>query len=230
MLENFKLILGSGSPRRKQLLEGIGLQPEVRLKDVDESFPPELTRSSIALYLAEHKAKAYQQELSSSELLITADTIVCCDAELLGKPVSKEDAIRMLTRLQGRDHQVFTGVCICTSASSISFVEESIVQFHSLTMSDILNYVEHYQPFDKAGSYGAQECLAPGINPCSEEELQFLKEIGHSDLFEKSLAVNNLVSVPIISRITGSYFNVMGLPILTLWKRLVEIDAEYKGR
>jgi len=94
------------------------------------------------------------------------------------------------------------------------------VWFKSLSESEITSYIDHYQPFDKAGAYGAQDCLPPGMNPCSDEELFFLKQIGQSDLFERSLAVDPSKSIAIIDRISGSYFNVMGLPIVKVWKEL----------
>lgn len=214
------LILGSGSPRRKQLLEGMGFKPEIRVKDISEDFPAGLTKSDIALYLSKHKAAAYIQELKADDVLITADTIVWCENELLGKPTDRQDAIRMLSKLQGRDHQVYTGVSILTAKSAVNFFDESTVWFKSLSESEIISYVDHYKPFDKAGAYGAQDCLPKGMNPCSEEELVFLKQIGHGDLFERSIAMDPSKYIAIIDRISGSYFNVMGLPIVKVWKEL----------
>lgn len=214
------LILGSGSPRRKQLIEGIGFTPEIRVKDIAEDFPAGLTKENIAIYLSKHKAAAYVNELNDQDVLITADTIVWCENELLGKPSDRQDAIRMLNKLQGRDHQVYTGVSILSKNSSVDFFDETTVWFKSLSISEISSYVDHYQPFDKAGAYGAQDCLPQGINPCSDEELSFLKQIGQADLFERSLAIDPSKSIAIIDRISGSYFNVMGLPIVKVWKEL----------
>ncbi|MBK6446955.1 MAG: Maf family protein [Bacteroidetes bacterium] len=220
MDSNFHFILGSGSPRRKQLLEGIGYRPEVRLKEIPEDYPIELKKEEIVDYLSKHKANAYLGELKSNELLLTADTIVWCDQELLGKPTDRDNAIQMLLKLQGRDHQVYTGVCLSSSTKSIGFYDESTVWFKPLSKMEIVNYVDHYKPFDKAGAYGAQDCLPVGMNPCSEEEKKFLVDIGQPDLFERSLALDHSLAIPIIDRITGSYFNVMGLPIVRVWKEL----------
>ncbi|MBL0063640.1 MAG: Maf family protein [Bacteroidetes bacterium] len=214
------LILGSGSPRRKHLLEGMGFTPEIRVKDIAEDFPFGLTKADIAIYLSKHKAAAFVNELKDEDVLLTADTIVWCENELLGKPANRQDAIRMLNKLQGRDHQVYTGVSILSRKSAIDFFDESTVWFKPLSESEITSYIDHYQPFDKAGAYGAQDCLPPGMNPCSDEELFFLKQIGQSDLFERSLAVDPSKSIAIIDRISGSYFNVMGLPIVKVWKEL----------
>jgi septum formation protein len=106
------LILASGSPRRRQLLTDLGLTYEIRLREVDESFPPDLRRGAIAEYLARHKAEAYRADLAPTELLLTADTIVCLDDDVLNKPADAAEARQMLSRLQGRAHQVYTGVCL----------------------------------------------------------------------------------------------------------------------
>ncbi|HRH65416.1 MAG TPA: Maf family protein [Bacteroidia bacterium] len=226
MSQEYHLILGSGSPRRKQLLEGIGLNPEIRLKDVPEEFPPHLEKEKIAIYLSKHKAEAFTDELKENDLLLTADTIVWCDGELLGKPADRDDAIRMLQKLQGRDHQVYTGVSLTTVNKSIDFYSQSTVWFRKLNEQEITDYVDHYKPFDKAGAYGAQDCLPAGMNPCSDEEIQFLIRIRKPYLFEQSLALDHAVAIPIIDRIAGSYFNVMGLPIIEVWNAIHEFSNQ----
>lgn len=221
-IKDYHLILGSGSPRRRQLLHGLGLIFDVKLKDVPEEPPGELKRGEIALHLAEVKSAAYLNELAPKDLLITADTIVWIDNTLLGKPVDRDDAIRMLLNLQGRGHQVYTGVSLNSLEKQINFCVESTVWFNRLTEWEIEKYVDHYRPFDKAGAYGAQDCLPEGMNPCSKEEKEFLVSIGRPDLFERSIAMDSKQHIPIIERITGGYFNVMGLPLVELWRELVK--------
>jgi septum formation protein len=215
-----KIVLGSGSPRRKQLLEGLGWPVTVVKKEVDESLPPGAKRGSIAMQLAEKKAMAFDGDLPADFLLITADTIVCLGEEVLGKPIDREDAIRMLEKLQGQTHQVYTGVCLTLGRIRHCFSTETHVRFFSLSEEMIASYIDHYQPYDKAGSYGAQEGLPPGINPLSEKEKLFLSQIKNPTLFEDSLAVDPAKQVPIIAQIDGSYFNVMGLPVVELWQEL----------
>ncbi|MGI4739667.1 MAG: Maf family nucleotide pyrophosphatase [Janthinobacterium lividum] len=156
-----RLILASGSPRRRQLLTELGLPYEIRLREVDESFPPHLRRAQVAEYLARHKAEAYRPDLAAEELLLTADTIVCLDEEVLNKPADAAEARAMLGRLQGRAHQVYTGVCLLPGdgREPVVFSDETTVHFQTLTPAEIAHYVTHYQPFDKAGAYGAQDWL-----------------------------------------------------------------------
>jgi septum formation protein len=153
------LILASGSPRRRQLLTDLGLIYEIRLREVDESFPPDLRRGAIAEYLARHKAEAYRADLAPTELLLTADTIVCLDDDVLNKPADAAEARQMLSRLQGRAHQVYTGVCLLPGdgREPVVFADETTVHFRSLSPEEIAFYVNQYQPFDKAGAYGAQD-------------------------------------------------------------------------
>jgi septum formation protein len=153
------LILASGSPRRRQLLTDLGLAYEIRLREVDESFPPHLRRGEIAEYLARHKAEAYRAELAPTELLLTADTIVCLDEDVLNKPADAAEAHQMLRRLQGRAHQVYTGVCLLPGdgREPVVFADETTVHFRALSDEEITFYVATYQPFDKAGAYGAQD-------------------------------------------------------------------------
>ena len=215
-----KIILGSASPRRKQLLEGLGWPVTVRKMDVDELFPDHLKAAQIPLHLAELKAMAFDPELKDDELLITADTIVWLNNTVLGKPVDETDAINTLKKLQGNTHQVFTGVCLTWKNQRHCFSTCTDVSFRPLNEDSIIDYVRHYQPMDKAGAYGAQECLPSGMNPLSDKEKLFLLEIGKPDLFERSLAVDASQHVPIIESINGSYFNVMGLPLVELWTEL----------
>ncbi|MGI4874523.1 MAG: Maf family nucleotide pyrophosphatase [Janthinobacterium lividum] len=155
------LILASGSPRRRQLLTDMGLAYDIRLREVDESFPPHLRRAAIAEYLARHKADAYRPDLGPTELLLTADTIVCLGDDVLNKPADAAEARQMLQRLQGRAHQVYTGVCLLPGdgREPVVFSDETTVHFRPLSAADIAFYVAHYHPFDKAGAYGAQDWL-----------------------------------------------------------------------
>lgn len=156
-----KLILASGSPRRRQLLTDLGLAYEIRLREVEESFPPHLRRAAIAEYLARHKAEAYRADLAPDELLLTADTIVCLADDVLNKPADAAEARRMLARLQGRAHQVYTGVCLLPGdgRAPVVFSDETTVHFRALSAAEIAFYVAQYQPLDKAGAYGAQDWL-----------------------------------------------------------------------
>jgi septum formation protein len=156
-----RLVLASGSPRRRQLLTDLGLTYDLRLREVDESFPPNLRRGAIAEYLARHKAEAYRAELAADELLLTADTIVCLGEEVLNKPADAAEACAMLARLQGRAHQVYTGVCLLPGdgQAPLVFADETTVHFRSLSAAEIDFYVTRYQPLDKAGAYGAQDWL-----------------------------------------------------------------------
>lgn len=155
-----KIILASNSPRRKELLAGLGYAYEVRvLSDIDESYPDTLKGSEVAAYISCAKAAAYAQSMGADELIITADTIVCLDEQVLGKPADEAEAIAMLRSLSGRTHQVYTGVALTTKAKQTSFVSCSHVTFASLTDEEIQHYVTHYRPMDKAGAYGIQEWI-----------------------------------------------------------------------
>lgn len=155
-----KLLLASNSPRRKELLAGLDIPMEVvRLKDIDETHPSHLRGADIPLHIARLKMSAYDLSLAQGEVLVTADTIVWCDGEEMGKPSDREDAIRMLRRLSGRTHQVYTGVCLKSAVDETSFVCGTDVTFAQLTDEQIAYYVDHYKPFDKAGAYGIQEWI-----------------------------------------------------------------------
>ena len=184
-----KLVLASNSPRRRQLLSDLGLPYETRLREVEETFPPHLRRAEIAEYLARHKAAAYTHDLAPDEVVLTADTIVCLDEDVLNKPVDAAEAAAMLTRLQGRAHEVFTGVCLLSGdGRQVVFSDQTTVHFRPLSPAEIDFYITKYQPFDKAGAYGAQDW----------------------------------VGMVAITRLEGSYFNVMGLPVHRVWEELAK--------
>ena len=189
-LKEYKVILASNSPRRKELLAGLGVEYEVRtLPDVDESYPETLQGADIPLFIAKEKADAYRNILEPGELMITADTIVWLDGKVLGKPKDREDALQMLRELSGRTHEVFTGVCITTTEWQRSFTAQTEVRFSKLSEEEIAYYVDKYQPMDKAGAYGVQEWIG-------------------------FIGVEN---------ISGSYYNIMGLPVQRLYKELIKL-------
>lgn len=186
-LKKYKVILASNSPRRKELLAGLGVDYEVRtLPDVDESYPETLQGADIPLYIAKEKADAYVAMMQPGELMITADTIVWLDDKVLGKPWDREDALQMLRTMSGRTHEVFTGVCITTTDWQRSFTAQTEVRFATLSEEEIAYYVDNFQPMDKAGAYGVQEWIG-------------------------FIGVEN---------ISGSYYNIMGLPVQRIYNEL----------
>jgi len=183
--------LASNSPRRRELLAGLGLSYEIRvIAGIDESYPLNLPVAEIPLFISQKKAEAYT--LTDAELLITADTIVCLDNQVLGKPKDNAEACQMLTMLSGRTHQVITGVTLKTTGWMHSFSSTSNVTFTQLTAEEIEYYVKTYHPLDKAGAYGIQEW------------------IGHIG----------------VTRLEGSYFNVMGLPVQRLYSELKKLNIK----
>ena len=189
-LKKYKGILASNSPRRKELLAGLGVDYEVRtLPDVDESYPEILQGADIPLYIAKEKADAYVAMMQPGELMITADTIVWLDGKVLGKPRDREDALQMLRTMSGRTHEVFTGVCITTTDWQRSFTAQTEVRFATLSEEEIAYYVDNFQPMDKAGAYGVQEWIG-------------------------FIGVEN---------ISGSYYNIMGLPVQKLYRELLKV-------
>ena len=153
-----KLVLSSNSPRRKELLAGLGVPFEIRVvPDIDESYPLSLPVHEIAQYIAKKKAAFY--DISSDEILITADTIVVVDNTILGKPDNDSEARQMLAALSGKTHLVITGVCIMSLERQRSFSVTTEVTFKDLSQEEIDFYIQHYHPFDKAGSYGIQEWI-----------------------------------------------------------------------
>jgi len=158
-LPHLNIILASKSPRRQSLLKELGLNFQVKTKDVDEVFPLHLKREEIPLYLSQLKAQAFEDELTDSNLVITADTIVWVDEKVLNKPADYDDAVRMLQLLSGKMHEVFTGVCLKSKNKFISFSALTKVYFKPLSLGEINYYVSNYKPYDKAGAYGAQEWI-----------------------------------------------------------------------
>ena len=153
-----KIVLASHSPRRQELLKGLGVDFSVNvINGIDESFPASMPKEEVAEHLAVKKREAYT--VGEDELLITADTIVVVDDEILGKPKDADDARRMLHTISGRVHKVVTGVCLATTTESRSFSVTTEVKFRQLRDSEIDYYVERYKPFDKAGAYGIQEWI-----------------------------------------------------------------------
>lgn len=199
-LKQYRIILASKSPRRQFLLKELGLNFEIRTKDVDESFPKKLKGKQIALYLCKKKAEAFKTELKRNDLLITADTIVWIKNKVLNKPADYNDAVKMLKLLSGKMHIVYTGVCIMSPFEGGGhevpgdvrvriFVSETKVYFKKLSDKEINFYVSEYKPYDKAGAYGAQEWIG---------------YVG-------------------VKKIIGSYFNVMGLPVKELYEELMKL-------
>ncbi len=192
-----KLILASNSPRRKELLAGLGIPYDVFvLQDIDESYPDTLPANEVAEYIARKKAKAYKnitppnwEGTGEGLLFLTADTVVVCDGEILGKPRDADDACAMLRKLSGKTHQVYTGYCLLKGDKTVSGTVCSDVTFKELSDEEITHYVSKYKPFDKAGAYGIQEWIG---------------YIG-------------------ITGIRGSYYNVMGLPVQRIYEELRKI-------
>lgn len=163
MLDNLKkyhVILASNSPRRKELLGGLGVDYEVKtLQGIDESYPDTLQGEEIPIYISREKAQAYLEIMKDNDLIITADTIVWLEGKVLGKPADEAEAVQMLRALSGKKHQVITGVTLTTMAFQRSFAVTSDVEFAILTDEEITYYVANYPPLDKAGAYGVQEWI-----------------------------------------------------------------------
>jgi septum formation protein len=159
-LKNYHIILGSGSPRRQYLLKGLGIEFEVRVNnDLEETYPEGLSRQEIPVYLAQLKSGSIMETVPQGTLLITADTIVWLDDRVINKPNDREEAVSMLRKLSGNMHEVITGVCIRTADRLSSFHASSLVWFTRLSDEEINHYIDHYQPYDKAGAYGVQEWI-----------------------------------------------------------------------
>lgn len=158
-LGNKKIILASASPRRKELLKGLDIPFEVRLRDSDESYPEDLKKEDVAIFLARKKSNSYMSDLAKNEIIITSDTTVLKDGIIYNKPRDEDDAFRMLEALSGSSHEVITGVCIRSLEKELSFDSRSTVKFKALEEDEIRYYITNYKPFDKAGSYGIQEWL-----------------------------------------------------------------------
>ncbi|TAJ15785.1 septum formation protein Maf [Marinilabiliaceae bacterium JC017] len=177
-IEQYSIVLASQSPRRQQLLNDLGIEFEVLVKpEIEESFPDSLPMTEIPIYLAKHKATAYQEELTHDNILvITADTIVCCDNKVLGKPADYNQAIEMLQNLSGKAHEVITGVAITTQQKQHTFYASTKVFFKDLTPQEIEYYVTNYKPYDKAGAYGIQEWI--GLTAIEKIEGSYFNVMG----------------------------------------------------
>ena len=159
-LEKYHIILASNSPRRRELLAGLGIDFEVKtLSGIDESYPCDLNSDMIAQYISQKKAEAYKSLIVDNEMVITSDTIVLLDGKVYGKPADEADACRMLGDLSGCTHKVITGVCINTRERSCAFHVVTEVEFAPLSSDEIEYYVTHFKPLDKAGAYGIQEWI-----------------------------------------------------------------------
>ncbi|MBQ8720756.1 MAG: septum formation protein Maf [Paludibacteraceae bacterium] len=157
-LSTFNIILGSQSPRRKELLAGLDIEFTTKvIPGLEETYPDTLQGEEIPIYLAEQKADAYT--LEDNDLLITADTIVWLNGHVYGKPANEAEAREMLRSLSGKTHDVITGVCVRTNKNNVSFASTTKVRFAELTDAEIEHYVNKYRPMDKAGAYGIQEWI-----------------------------------------------------------------------
>ncbi len=165
-----KIILGSKSPRRQQLVNQLGLPVEIKIREVDEIYPPDIPSKEVASYLAKLKAQALIPELNEDEILLTSDTTVVLNDEILGKPGSRDEAIEMLNMLSDRSHEVITGVFLGDIHQEMIFSTVTIVHFNKLRKTEIEFYVDEFKPFDKAGGYGIQEWIGyigvKGISGC----------------------------------------------------------------
>lgn len=185
-LLKYEIILASKSPRRQELLRDLGLKFSVQSMDTPEDFPDNLGMTEVPVYLAELKAEAFRPILKNNQLVITADTIVWLDGQVLNKPTDYADGFRMLKDLSGKKHQVLTGVCLLSTEKKVLFYASTDVWFKELSDEEIQFYLENYRPYDKAGAYGIQEW------------------IGYIGIYH----------------IEGSFFNVMGLPVQSLYEHL----------
>ena len=188
LLKDKKIILGSASPRRKELLKSLGIDFEIRVKDLKEEYPKNLKEKEISEFLAIQKSENLSKTLKSEEILITADTIVVKGDRVLNKPKDRLEAQEMLQFLSGDKHKVITSVCLASKNKQEVFTSETEVHFKILSIEEIDYYIKEYQPFDKAGAYGIQEWI--GL-------------IG-------------------IEKIKGSYCNVVGLPVVKLYQKLIQ--------
>jgi septum formation protein len=158
-LPNYNYILASKSPRRQELLKSLGIGFQLMISDVEENYPFNLKKEEIPVYLAKLKAESLKPGLKGNDLLITADTIVWFDGEVLGKPENEDAAVKTLNKLSGHEHQVISGVCLTSINKQKSFYSISNVNFKQLSSDEIDYYVSEYKPFDKAGAYGIQEWI-----------------------------------------------------------------------
>jgi septum formation protein len=185
-LKQYKLILASGSPRRQQFFKDLELDFEIRLKEIEEIYPPHLKREEITNYLATLKSSAFEGGLQENEILVTSDTIVWYNNKALGKPTDKQNAFDILKSLSNATHEVITSVCFKTNLKTDLLHEITKVTFNELSDEAIHYYIDNYKPYDKAGAYGIQEWIG---------------FIG-------------------VSKIEGSYANVMGMPVDKVYEYL----------
>jgi septum formation protein len=216
-----QLVLASGSPRRAFLLTECGFDCIVQPTNASEDFDADMNVNEVPAFLAGKKAEAAFKNIQENQLILTADTVVIFENEILNKPESDAEAIQMLTRLSGNTHKVITAVCLTTKYGLETIEEISWVTFRHLNQTDIQRYVKHFKPMDKAGAYGAQECLPDNYIPLSGYERDFLKRIDKPDLLSKSKPAYSVEPLVAIEEIAGSYFNVMGLPIAKLYDKLM---------
>lgn len=158
-LKGNKIVLASKSPRRHELMKGLGIPFEVRTKEVNEDFDPNLQGAEIPLYLAEKKANAFKSDLSEGEVLVTSDTVVWLGDHVFNKPANADEAVAMITELSGRTHEVITAVCLTSSEKQIVVSETTKVHFGEVEREAIEWYISEFKPFDKAGAYGIQEWI-----------------------------------------------------------------------
>lgn len=176
-LKDYSIILASNSPRRRELLQKTGLPFSVKVIDgINECYPQELDVAEIPQFISRTKAEAYNTSITDNQLVITADTIVALDKQVLGKPHSRKEAINMLESLSGRTHLVITGVTVMTKRNIHTFASESRVTFAPLQPDEIQWYIDTFNPFDKAGSYGIQEWI--GMIGISHIEGSFFNVMG----------------------------------------------------
>jgi septum formation protein len=154
-----KLILASQSPRRKELLKGLGFDFEIRTKDIEEDFPQELEASKVAGFLSAKKAAAFREEIGPDEIILTSDTVVILEGKILGKPIDEADAFNMLSALSGKSHLVTTGITFLSTEKLLTFSDTAKVFFKELSSAEIDYYISNFGPFDKAGAYGIQEWI-----------------------------------------------------------------------
>jgi septum formation protein len=154
-----KLILASQSPRRKELLKGLGVDFEIRIKDINEDFPQNLDPSEVAGFLSAKKAAAFASEIGPDEILLTSDTVVILNGKILGKPADEEEAFEMISALSGKTHLVTTGITFLTLGKELTLSDTAKVFFKELSRQEIEYYISNYKPFDKAGAYGIQEWI-----------------------------------------------------------------------
>ncbi len=159
LLNKYQIILASQSPRRQQLLKELGLNFSIEVREIDEVYPAHLQREEIPVYLAQLKAKVFENSLSKNQLVITADTIVWLNNHVLGKPTDFDDALNMLQSLSGNTHTVYTGVCLKSLSKETTFWAKTDVHFKVLSEEEITYYLKTHKPYDKAGAYGIQEWI-----------------------------------------------------------------------